>query len=263
MRRLEIMIVAGDGAFCRRLAETAAQTPEMVISFCTGSVNVAIEYLQVHTADIMFLETDLAEGDGLSLLDLMEQRALSRPLIMMLTDSGSVAVLQCIREHGVDYICQKGRGADSPQHLLDIAYRLYPYKLMLDSDGQGYQFYELTEEQSDVVTRRYIERELLRLGFRKKYVGFDYTAEAIELLMHRDTDQQVQITREIYPLVAKRYHATKEGVERGIRNAIQAAFSKVPDSEMRRYYPYSYDRNMGRPSNVDFLVNVSMHLTLD
>ena len=102
----------------------------------------------------------------------------------------------------------------------------------------------------------------MRMGFRQKYVGFAYIAEAIELLIHWEPDRQVQITREIYPLIAGRYHVTGQSVERAIRSAIKAAFTGIPDSELHSYYPYPFDRAMGRPSNVDFLVNMSMRLTL-
>ena len=165
-----------------------------------------------------------------------------------------------MREHGVDYICRKEAGDDSIRHLLDIAVRLYPYKRVLDWEAHGYG--KLTGEPSGVVTRHYIERELMRMGFRQKYVGFAYIAEAIELLIHWEPDRQVQITREIYPLIAGRYHVTGQSVERAIRSAIKAAFTGIPDSELHSYYPYPFDRAMGRPSNVDFLVNMSMRLTL-
>ena len=263
MRRLEVIIVAGDGAVCRTLTEAVTRMPEMLAVFCTGSENYALEYMQMHPVDILLLDMELAEGDGLSLLEQMHVRGIPRPLVIGTTDSDSPEMAGDMRDHGVDYICRKGVNDASPEHLLNIAHRLYPYKHLLDMSDRGYENCDLMGTQAEVVNRRYIERELMRMGFKEKYVGFSYIAEAIELLIHWDSDHQVQITREIYPLVAKRYHATKEGVERGMRSAIKAAFAGVPDSELRRYYPYPYDRAMGRPSNVDFLVNMSMHLALE
>lgn len=262
MRRLEVIIAAGDGAVCRELTEAVNRMPEMIAAFCTGSENCALEYMQMHVTDILFLEMNLAEGDGMSLLDQMERMALSRPLIIAMADSGSTAVLEYLRSHGADYIFQKGKNDLPLQRVVDMAYRLYPYRCMLDAASQGYSYHELTREQADVVTRRLIEHELLRMGFKQKYVGFSYIAEAIELLIHEEPNQQLQITRDVYPLVAERYHATKAGVERAIRISLQAAFSTMSDEEIARYYPYSFDRSRKRPSNVDFLVNMSKRLTL-
>lgn len=263
MRRLEVVIVAGDGAICRALTEAVSRMPEMIVAFCTGSESCALEYMQMHRTDIVFLEMDLAEGDGMSLLEQMEHTVQPRPLMIAMTESGSAAVLEYLRCHGIDYICQKGRNDDSPQRLIDIAYRLYPYSRLATVTDSGYTYRELTSEQADVVTRNYIERELLHMGFRQKYVGFSYIAEGIELLIHWDGNEQVQITRDLYPLIAQRYHATRAGVERAIRISLQAAFSSMSDEEVSRYYPYPFDRARKRPSNADFLVNMSKRLTLD
>lgn len=263
MRRLEVVIVAGDGAICRALTEAVNCMPEMIAAFCTGSESCALEYMQMHRTDILFLEMDLAEGDGLSLLERMERTVQPRPLMIAMTEPGREAESEYLRSHGIDYICQKGKNHDSPQHLIDIAYRLYPYNCLSNVTDSGYTYHELTGAQADVVTRNYIERELLRMGFREKYVGFSYIAEGIELLIHWDSNEQVQITRDLYPLIAQRYHATKAGVERAIRISLQVAFSSMSDEEVSRHYPYPFDRTRKRPSNADFLVNMSKRLVLD
>lgn len=263
MKRIEVIIVAGDETFCCALTEAVDQLPEMFPAFATGSERCALEYMKMHPVDIMFLEMELAEGDGRSLLEQLSQQERSHPLIIGVTDSGPPTMAGYMREHGVDYICRKGAGGDSPRHVLDIAVRLYPYKRVLDRADHGHMHGGLAAGSSDVATRRDIERELMHMGFQKKYVGFDYIVEVIELLIHWESDRQVQITREIYPLVAGRYHATGQSVERAIRSAIKAAFAGIPDSELHRYYPYSFDHAMGRPSNVDFLVNMSMRLMLE
>ena len=263
MRRLEVVIAAGDGEICRTLTEAVSRMPEMSVAFCTGSESCAIEYMQMHRTDILFLEMDLAEGNGMSLLEQIECTVQPRPLMIVMMESGQTAVLEYLHSHGIDYICQKGKNDDSPQRLTDIAYRLYPYSCFSMISDSGYTYHKLTGGQADVVTRDYIERELLRMGFRQKYVVFSYIAEGIELLIHWDENEQVQITRDLYPLIAQRYHATKAGVERAIRISLQAAFTSMSDEEISRHYPYPFDRARKRPSNADFLANMSKRLTLD
>ena len=118
MRRLEVVIVAGDGVICRALTEAVSRMPEMSAAFCTGSESCAIEYMQMHRTDILFLEMDLAEGNGMSLLEQMECTVQPRPLLIAMMESGQTAVLEYLRSHGIDYICQKGKNDDSPQRLI-------------------------------------------------------------------------------------------------------------------------------------------------
>lgn len=263
MKRIEVVIVAGDETFCHVLAEAVGRLPEMVPVYCTGSEHCAMEYMQMHPVDILFLEMELAEGDGRFLLERLSQRELPSPLVIGVTGSDSPAMAGFMREHGVDYICRKEAGDDLPGHLLELAVRLYPYHRAFEQMEQGYASGKAAGKQADTVDRCSIERELMRMGFQRKYVGFAYIAEAIELLIHWEMDRQVQVTKEIYPLVAGRYQVTEQSVERAIRSAIKAAFAGVPAGKMHHYYPYPFDHAMGRPSNVDFLVNMSMRLTME
>ena len=126
MKRIEVIIVAGDETFCRTLTEAVNRLPEMFPALCTGSERCALEYMQMHPVDILFLEMELAEGGGRSLLEQLSQQELPRPLIIGVTGSGSPTMAEYVREHGVDYICRKESGDDLPRHLLDLAFRLYP-----------------------------------------------------------------------------------------------------------------------------------------
>jgi two-component system response regulator (stage 0 sporulation protein A) len=107
--------------------------------------------------------------------------------------------------------------------------------------------------------RQYVEQKLFDMGFSRKQVGFPYIVEALLLLAD---DKPHGMTSEVYPMIAREYNVSKEGVERSIRSAIEVTFRHLNKEDRLRYYPFAYDEQKGRPSNTDFLVKFSEKLRL-
>ena len=63
---------------------------------------------------------------------------------------------------------------------------------------------------------REVQELLRRLGLTERYVGFFYTACAVELCMDQP-ERLMFVTKWIYPDVAKRYQTNWTAVERSIR----------------------------------------------
>ena len=62
---------------------------------------------------------------------------------------------------------------------------------------------------------------LHRLGFRRTYKGFQYLCQAIDLALEDDT-YLTQLTKSLYPAVARRCGATAPAVERSLHTLIDA-----------------------------------------
>jgi two-component system response regulator (stage 0 sporulation protein A) len=253
------MIVEDDPGVCEDFRTAMADYLSMKLVYVTDSEFQALDYLETHPVDIMILDIELAEGDGLSLLLQLHERALEKPFILVVTNTQSAVTLSCLREQGVDYIYQKSNWAYSAHRVLSIIDKIYPYQ-QLENDRQmehilsGYD-----QKKADEIALQYIEKELEQMGFRRKHVGFGYVAEAV-FLLSRDKEENLHISSEIYPLIAEKYHTTKDGVERGIRNAIESVFVAGKVERIQRHYPFPYDEEKGRPTNGEFLKNMATRL---
>ena len=58
-----------------------------------------------------------------------------------------------------------------------------------------------------------------RLGISKKYKGYQYLADAVILVMEME-EGPVKVTKDIYPVLARRYHVTPEAIEQNIRTVV-------------------------------------------
>lgn len=74
---------------------------------------------------------------------------------------------------------------------------------------------------------RELTQLLLSLGITANYTGFDYTLYAV-LLAAEDPARLVQVTKNLYPTVASRFHSTAGRVEQNIRHAAELAWKTNP-----------------------------------
>ena len=115
---------------------------------------------------------------------------------------------------------------------------------------------EFNRQQAEIVMRSNLIRELEMIGIKRKLVGFDFLVEAVMIYVN-SSEEDVHITNDIYPEVAKIKQTTTMSVERSIRCAIESAFTRADIMRLHRYYPFPYDDERGRPTNTQFIANMA------
>ena len=263
-RFVEIMLVEDEPEVREGFRRVLAFHPVMSLVYETDSEQQALNYLAFHEVDVLILDIELAEGDGLSLLYEIEARGQSGLFIIVVTNTGSHITLGCMRAHGADYIYRKTNRTYSPQKVLSVIEKICPYqklenkKQILHTASSASLAHQKSEDQ---IMLGYIESELEKMGFRRRQVGFTYTVEAIFLLI-MDPEGSSQPSGDVYESIAREHHTTRESVEHGIRNAIESVFTGAHVGCLHRYYPFDYDNELGRPANAEFLKNMAERLKL-
>lgn len=95
---------------------------------------------------------------------------------------------------------------------------------------------------------------LLALGMHTNKKGFTYCRDSILLLAE---DPGKQVTKEIYPVLAKEYATTATAVEKAIRAAIDSAWESRYEEIWRMYFRTAPDGSVPRPTNTQFLSRLS------
>ena len=256
---IKIMLVEDDAQVCESFRMMTLHRPALAVVCDTGSETEAFEYLKMHKVDVMILDVELNEGDGVSLLTSIEQQKLDKPFIVVVTNTASGVTLGYMREHGADYIYRKTNRAYSAVKVLDIIERIFPYHKIVDAWGSGDLVERYNQEKADAVTRKYVEGELEKMGFKRKQVGFLYAVDGIVMIM-KNQGAPLRVTAEVYPAIAAARNTTKACVERALRNAIEVTFANAKIRQLDEYYPFPFDRKKGRPTNTEFLTNMALRL---
>lgn len=254
---IRVLMVEDEQEICEQYRALAQQQEGLDIVYDTGSEQKALNYLRRHPIDVMILDLELTEGDGISLLDAIQEEKLQKPFIIVVTNTVSKVTLSYVRTHGADYIYQKINAGYSPHHVLRLIEKLYPYNCYAEPfEDNRPELLQIKWELNQAVLRRNVQTELEHMGFSHKVNGFEYLLDAILLCVnHKQRD--VYVTSEIYPEIAEKWHTTQMRVERAIRWSIERAFRKANIHRLHQHYPFQYDADKGRPSNSQFILNMA------
>lgn len=87
--------------------------------------------------------------------------------------------------------------------------------------------------------------------------GRDYIETAIKIVFE---NKNVQITKELYPKIAKIHNTTPSRVERAIRHAIELCFCNVYKDVLQKVFGHTIDSKSGKIVNGAFIYGIVKYL---
>ena len=108
---------------------------------------------------------------------------------------------------------------------------------------------------------RTVTRMMLELGVPAHLKGYHYMRTAI-LLALEEKETMLNITKSVYPVVAKKYETTQQKVERAIRNAVEVSWCRGNVDYISELFGYSANAEMGRPTNSEYIARIVDELKL-
>ena len=99
------------------------------------------------------------------------------------------------------------------------------------------------------------------IGVPAHIKGYQYLREAI-LLAVEDMDVINAVTKVLYPEVARRFSTTPSRVERAIRHAIEVAWDRGDLETLQKYFGYTVNSAMGKPTNSELIAMIADRLQL-
>ncbi len=117
------------------------------------------------------------------------------------------------------------------------------------------------EEPADGELEYQITKIFHQIGIPAHIKGYQYLRTAI---MYSVKDQGMigNITKSLYPTIAKTYKTTTSRVERAIRHAIEVAWDRGDVDTLNSYFGYTVQSSRGKPTNSEFIAMISDSLRL-
>lgn len=131
------------------------------------------------------------------------------------------------------------------------------YQFILAVVNSGVETQEPVIREESAMAR---EKEILNnLGIRCNLLGYNYILDALKMIKG-SPDSLKNITKELYPELARLHKTQPCNIERAIRHAIEHAWN-IGNVELKnRIFGYTVNPEKGRPSNGEFLAAVAHYL---
>lgn len=230
----KILIADRSAQFCNYIAEKLKN--RFFVKTCTNGQD-ALDMLAVEQPDLLIIELELPQIDGLRILRCLHNSDRAVPTVALTTCVNSSYVLQTLNYMGVEFMLTKPVTVAA---VVNCAVEI----LNLKNQNQPNPEDELAQR-------------LVTLGFRADLTGFAYLVEAIRLFSQDPTQQ---ITKTIYPEVAKTFGVSAVSVERAIRSLVQKAWICRNVSVWSMFFSNT-SNDAHAPSNSTFIARMAVKYT--
>ena len=239
---LKLLVADADAEQRRRITEKA-RAKGMIAFECDNGSN-ALKLLKTENIDVAIVDVWLFQIDGIGVVKeaFLQNRDLKTRFIVTMDGLNRNLFVDSLNA-GASMCLPKPYSIES---LLSHADNLCER-----SGGVKAQ-----EDNSESELEMVITKIFHQIGIPAHIKGYRYLRTAIMYTVN-DSDMIGNITKILYPSVAKAYKTTTSRVERAIRHAIEVAWDRGDVDTLNAYFGYTVQSSRGKPTNSEFIAMIA------
>lgn len=212
--------------------------------------------------DILVLDLIMPKKDGISVLKELKEHQISVDHIICTTPFVNELIVSQVQNFKVDYLMMKPFDIPSLIEKLNVITGLKDAKVTSDTNVT----INLDDHEKERLMKLELESEITSLlheiGIPAHIKGYMYLRTAI-LETYLNVDFLGQITKVLYPEIARKYSTTSSRVERAIRHAIEVAWNRGNIDAIDDIFGYTISASKAKPTNSEFIAMISDKLRLE
>lgn len=203
---------------------------------------VILEAITDEVPDVVVADLWMPKLDAIELMKRVNKSGSVRPAFIITAPCENEFALRQVMQEGAAYYIVKP----------------FDFRMLGDRINQimGYDIFEepaLAVHSKSVPDMEVIVTEMIhQLGVPAHIKGYHYLRNAI---IHSIKDSQMleNVTKMMYPTVAKEFNTTPSRVERAIRHAIEIAWDRGDVDTLNSFFGYTVNTGKGKPTNSEFI----------
>ncbi len=266
--KITVLIADDNSEFANNLAGYVEQEDDMEVIGMARDGNEAFDMLCNIQPDIVLLDVIMPHLDGIGVLEKIAMTNLKKvPVCIMLSAVGQDKITQRALDLGAEYYIVKPFDI---QLLLKRIKELKSYRpsqfknvtMMTREIKAPYIDIPQENKKNEENLEALVTNIIHEVGVPAHIKGYQYLREAIMLVVN-DIDVINQITKQLYPEIAEKFHTTPSRVERAIRHAIEVAWGRGQQDAVESIFGYTVSAAKGKPTNSEFIAMIADKLRLE
>jgi len=259
--KIKIFIADDNAEFISTLVTYLDSQEDMEVIATAKDGLEASEKIVELNPDVVILDVIMPQLDGLGVLEILNEKLENLPICIMLSAVGQDKVTSRAISLGAQYYVVK------PFEMEVLVKRIRELVKNLPSD--------IISNKLNNIKNNYIKASSMESSLEAKVTniihdvgvpahikGYQYLREGIIMAVN-DGDVINQITKQLYPDLAKKYKTTPSRVERAIRHAIEVAWNRGQIESVQSIFGYTVNSNRGKPTNSEFIAMIADKLRLE
>lgn len=266
-KKITVLIADDNNDFSATLAGYIKAEEELELVGMARDGVEAFEMIKNFEPDVVLLDVIMPRLDGLGVLEKIDENSIEKmPMCIMLSAVGQDKITQAAINLGAQYYIVK------PFEIDVLIKRIKDLKYFQPSQVKGsYASREIKPAYIEIAPEDKKNEENLEalvtnviheIGVPAHIKGYQYLREAIMMVVN-DIDIINQITKQLYPDIAHKYHTTPSRVERAIRHAIEVAWGRGEQKIVESIFGYTVSASKGKPTNSEFIAMIADKLRLE
>ena len=232
-----------------------------VVGSATNGEQCLIELHGKHV-DVLVLDLIMPKKDGIQVLQELRSNQIHVDHIICTTPFINELIVSELDNYHVDYLLMK---PFEISQLTDRLAMITGMSLKKTIEGNMMKI-NLDDHEKERVQKLELEQDITdilhEIGIPAHIKGYMYLRTAI-LETFMNTDYLGQITKVLYPEIARRYMTTSSRVERAIRHAIEVAWTRGNIDAIDDIFGYTISASKAKPTNSEFIAMISDKLRLE
>ena len=265
--KITVLIADDNHDFAMTLLGYLKEEKDMEIVGVARDGKEAAELISITKPDIAILDVIMPHLDGLGVLEKVNESGMEkRPICIMVSAVGQEKITQRAIDLGAEYYIIKPFEIDVLIKRMKEIKSFQPLgnKVSYINREIRAPYIEIQQEKikSSDNLEALVTNIIHEVGVPAHIKGYQYLREAIMMVVN-DIDVINQITKQLYPEIANKYHTTPSRVERAIRHAIEVAWGRGQVDTVESIFGYTVSNSKGKPTNSEFIAMIADKLRLE
>jgi two-component system response regulator (stage 0 sporulation protein A) len=214
--------------------------------------------------DVALLDVIMPHLDGLGVLEKLVTSNIELPICVMLSAVGQDAVTAQAINLGASYYILKPFKMDVlMKRIRELVNKPRPKQIAMNTKESKNNYVSISSQANkEEVLEIKVTNIIHEIGVPAHIKGYQYLRDGIIMVVN-NIEVINQITKQLYPDLAKKYKTTPSRVERAIRHAIEVAWNRGQIETVEAIFGYTVNSNKGKPTNSEFIAMIADKLRLD
>ena len=260
--KIKILIADDNIEYASNLSSNLNEENDMEVVHICRDGQEALEKIQELQPDILLLDVIMPHVDGIGVLESLHESHLTFPITIMLSAVGQDLITSQAINLGAKYYILKPFEIDVLiKRIRELTTMPQTNQIQISNNIKNpYITTNPTNITSNLEIR--VTNVIHEIGVPAHIKGYQYLRDGIMMVVD-DIEIINQITKQLYPDLAKKYKTTPSRVERAIRHAIEVAWSRGQLDTVNSIFGYTISSNKGKPTNSEFIAMIADKLRLE
>ena len=268
--KISVLIADDNKEFCNILNDYLLSQRDIVVTGIAKDGLEALKLIEEKQPDLVVLDIIMPHLDGLGVLERINSLGLEKtPRVIVLSAVGQDKITQRAITLGADYYVVKPFDMDVFTERIRQMFNSTISEKPTNSkptisvvEGSKSEDSSSDDNKEPMDLEVEITSIIHEIGVPAHIKGYMYLRTAI-MKTYDNIDILGQVTKVLYPEIARNYNTTSSRVERAIRHAIEVAWNRGNTEAIDDIFGYTVSASKSKPTNSEFIALIADKIRLE